>query len=188
MGGDATQSSNVNPSLQSPVSTLAHSADPAKPAVILLAGLQGAGKTTAAAKLALYLKEREVDPAALEGMSEEIKSQTLNSRLPKRNRKVLLVAADVYRPAAIEQLQILGGQVGVEVFSMGADADPAGYVAAAHPDSCASCSRCAHGYPLVNGAEAEHMDTFTHHPRVASPIALRPTAGRLPSRPARATH
>lgn len=44
--------------------------------------------------------------------------------LPKRNRKVLLAAADVYRPAAITQLQILGESVGVEVFSMGTDADP----------------------------------------------------------------
>lgn len=91
-----------------------------KPAVILLAGLQGAGKTTAAGKLALYLKEREVDYTAKTEGDETV----LTNQLPKRNRKVLLVAADVYRPAAIAQLEILGKNVGVEVFSMGTEADP----------------------------------------------------------------
>ena len=61
------------------------------PAVILLAGLQGAGKTTSAAKLALYLKERQ-------------------------KKKVLMVSVDTYRPAAIEQLRTLGEQVGVDTF------------------------------------------------------------------------
>lgn len=63
-----------------------------KPAVILIAGLQGSGKTTFSGKLANLLTQ-------------------------KRNRKVLLVACDVYRPAAIEQLKVLGGQIGVEVYS-----------------------------------------------------------------------
>ncbi|MDR2410869.1 MAG: signal recognition particle protein Srp54, partial [Bacteroidales bacterium] len=62
------------------------------PAIILMAGLQGSGKTTHAAKLAHLLKT-------------------------KKGKKVLLVAGDVYRPAAIEQLKILGQQVGVEVFT-----------------------------------------------------------------------
>ncbi|CAM9153993.1 unnamed protein product [Choristocarpus tenellus] len=70
------------------------------PTVILLAGLQGAGKTTAAAKLAQYLVE------------------------DKEPRKVLLVAADIYRPAAIDQLQTLGERIQVEVFSMGQDTSP----------------------------------------------------------------
>ena len=48
----------------------------------------------------------------------------LANTLPKRERKVLLVAADVYRPAAIKQLQVLGASIGVEVFTMGTDADP----------------------------------------------------------------
>merc|ERR1712194_629175 len=48
----------------------------------------------------------------------------MGSRLPKRNRKVLLAAADVYRPAAITQLEILGKSVDVEVFSLGTEADP----------------------------------------------------------------
>ena len=61
----------------------------ASPAVILLAGLQGAGKTTSAAKLAKYLKERE-------------------------KKSVSVVSADVYRPAAIKQLQTLAGEVDVD--------------------------------------------------------------------------
>ena len=94
------------------------------PSDILLAGLQGAGKTTAAGKLALYLKEREVDYDAVDAMGKEEASKLLTSRMPTRNRKVLLAAADVYRPAAISQLEILGESVGVDVFSMGTDADP----------------------------------------------------------------
>lgn len=61
------------------------------PTVIMMAGLQGAGKTTFVAKLAKYLK--------------------------KQNEKVLLVGVDVYRPAAIKQLQLLGSQVGVDVYA-----------------------------------------------------------------------
>lgn len=61
------------------------------PAVILIAGLQGSGKTTFSGKLAAYLK--------------------------KQGRNVLLVADDIYRPAAIDQLKVLGEQVGVEVYS-----------------------------------------------------------------------
>ncbi|KPK58432.1 MAG: signal recognition particle protein [Gammaproteobacteria bacterium] len=69
------------------------------PAVILLAGLQGAGKTTTAAKLARYLKERE-------------------------KKSVLLVSADIYRPAAILQLQRLAGQVGAEFEACESDENP----------------------------------------------------------------
>jgi signal recognition particle subunit SRP54 len=71
---------------------------PAKPTVILMAGLQGAGKTTATAKLALHLK--------------------------KENRSALMVATDVYRPAAIDQLVTLGNQIDIPVFEMGKDANP----------------------------------------------------------------
>jgi len=62
------------------------------PSVILIAGLQGSGKTTFSAKLANYLKS-------------------------KKGKQPLLVAGDVYRPAAINQLKVLGEQVGVEVYS-----------------------------------------------------------------------
>ena len=75
------------------------------PSVILMAGLQGAGKTTATAKLGLHLKEQ--------------------------GRKPLLVGADVYRPAAIDQLITLGKQIGVEVFSLGTEAKPEEIAAAA---------------------------------------------------------
>ncbi len=64
---------------------------PRPPTVVLLAGLQGAGKTTTAAKLALWFKQQ--------------------------GRQPYLVAADLQRPAAVEQLRVLAGQVGVDVFS-----------------------------------------------------------------------
>lgn len=64
----------------------------------MLVGLQGAGKTTMAGKLALHLR--------------------------KRNRKPLLVAADIYRPAAIKQLQIVGKQIDIPVFAMGDKVSP----------------------------------------------------------------
>ncbi len=68
------------------------------PAVILMAGLQGSGKTTTSGKLALLLKNRK--------------------------KKVLLSSADVYRPAAIEQLRLLGKQLDVSFFEAGGERDP----------------------------------------------------------------
>ncbi len=68
------------------------------PTVILMAGLQGTGKTTASAKLALHLRKLE--------------------------RSTLLVATDIYRPAAIDQLITLGNQIDVPVFQLGTDANP----------------------------------------------------------------
>ena len=62
------------------------------PAIILVAGLQGSGKTTFSGKLANYLKT-------------------------KKGKSPLLVAGDIYRPAAIDQLEVLGGQIGVDVYS-----------------------------------------------------------------------
>jgi signal recognition particle subunit SRP54 len=76
------------------------------PAVILLAGLQGAGKTTTAGKLARLIAE-------------------------ENRKKVLLVSTDVYRPAAIEQLATLGAQIGVDVFPSSADQDPVAIALAA---------------------------------------------------------
>lgn len=128
MGGDSSVAANKVGSMTTPVATLA-AGTVEEPAIVLLAGLQGAGKTTAAGKLALYLKEREVDYDAVAEMGEEASNQ-LASRLPKRERKVLLVAADIYRPAAIKQLQILGESIGVEVFTMGTDVDPVEIVTA----------------------------------------------------------
>ncbi|MBL7863395.1 MAG: signal recognition particle protein [Cyclobacteriaceae bacterium] len=68
------------------------------PAVILIAGLQGSGKTTFSGKLASYLK--------------------------KQGRQVMLAACDIYRPAAIDQLKVLGTQIGVDVFANLEEKDP----------------------------------------------------------------
>jgi signal recognition particle subunit SRP54 len=70
-----------------------------KPAVVLMAGLQGSGKTTFSAKLAAHLKKTQ-------------------------SKKILLVACDVYRPAARDQLEVLGSQIGVEVFNQPQESDP----------------------------------------------------------------
>ncbi len=72
---------------------------PGMPAIVLIAGLQGSGKTTFSAKLAHYLKY-------------------------KKNKSVVLVAGDVYRPAAISQLQTLGQQIQVPVFTEEGNNDP----------------------------------------------------------------
>lgn len=122
MGGDSSvQSSSQMTGEGAPAATLAVGTA-GQPAVILLAGLQGAGKTTAAGKLALYLKERERDYSAASEIEDD--KPVIANNLPTTNRKVLLVAADVYRPAAIKQLQVLGETIDVEVFSMGTDANP----------------------------------------------------------------
>jgi signal recognition particle subunit SRP54 len=76
------------------------------PAVVLMAGLQGAGKTTSVAKLARYLKERE-------------------------KKKVLVVSADIYRPAAIKQLETLAGEIGAEFFPSSSDQQPVAIARAA---------------------------------------------------------
>ncbi len=70
-----------------------------EPAIILIAGLQGSGKTTFSAKLANYLKT-------------------------KKGKSPILVAGDVYRPAAIDQLKVLGEQIGVEVFTEEGSKEP----------------------------------------------------------------
>ncbi len=76
------------------------------PAVILMAGLQGSGKTTSTAKLARWLKERQ-------------------------KKTVLVASCDIYRPAAIEQLQTLAREVGAEFFPSSADQDPVAIALAA---------------------------------------------------------
>ncbi len=76
------------------------------PAVVLMAGLQGAGKTTSVGKLARMLKEQQ-------------------------KKKVMVVSADVYRPAAIKQLETLAGEVGAEFFPSSVDQKPVDIVNAA---------------------------------------------------------
>jgi signal recognition particle subunit SRP54 len=92
------------------------------PSVILMSGLQGSGKTTFSGKLANYLKT-------------------------KKNKKPLLVACDIYRPAAIEQLNVLGDQLGVEVFSDPENKDPV------------SISKAAIAYAKSNGFNLVIIDT-----------------------------
>ncbi len=91
------------------------------PAVIMLVGLQGAGKTTMAGKLALFLR--------------------------KQGRRPLLVAADIYRPAAIDQLQTIGKQLDIPVYAEGLEANPADI--------------CAHGvkHAVSSGATVVILDT-----------------------------
>ena len=91
------------------------------PTIVMLVGLQGAGKTTVAAKLALHLR--------------------------KKGKRVMLVAADVYRPAAIAQLQSLGKQVNIPVHSEGTDARP--------PDIAAHALERAH----AEGVQVLIIDT-----------------------------
>jgi signal recognition particle subunit SRP54 len=76
------------------------------PAVVLMAGLQGSGKTTSAAKLARWLRER-------------------------KKKSVLVTSCDIYRPAAIDQLQTLAGEVGAEFFPSSADQNPVDIATAA---------------------------------------------------------
>lgn len=76
------------------------------PGIVLMSGLQGSGKTTFSGKLANYLKD-------------------------KKSKSVLLVACDVYRPAAIDQLHVLGDQLGIEVYSNKEEKDPVKIASAA---------------------------------------------------------
>ncbi|MBN2307651.1 MAG: signal recognition particle protein [Candidatus Hydrogenedentes bacterium] len=91
------------------------------PTIIMLVGLQGQGKTTTAGKLAFHLK--------------------------KKGHKPLLVGADVYRPAAIKQLEVVAGQAGVESFSLGENADPV--------DTCVM----ARGEAQMRGCDVILLDT-----------------------------
>jgi len=95
------------------------------PVAIMMVGLQGAGKTTSGGKLARYLKAQKRSP--------------------------LLVPADVYRPAAIEQLKTLGRQLGIEVFDSSPDQNPV--------DICCSAMK----YAELNGLDTVILDTAGRH-------------------------
>jgi signal recognition particle subunit SRP54 len=99
------------------------------PAIILLAGLQGAGKTTTAAKIALWLKERE-------------------------RKRVLLVSTDVYRPAAMLQLERLGQQLGIDV----APSDPGQAPVAIANRALEEARRGLYDVLLVDTAGRLHVD------------------------------
>ncbi|MGI6586714.1 MAG: signal recognition particle protein [Lutisporaceae bacterium] len=91
------------------------------PTVFMMVGLQGAGKTTTCGKLGLLIKKQGKNP--------------------------LLVAGDVYRPAAIKQLQVVGSQVGIEVFTMGDNVSPV------------DISKAAVAHALKNGNDVVIIDT-----------------------------
>jgi len=115
------------------------------PTVVLMVGLQGSGKTTSAAKLARYLKERE-------------------------KKSVLMVSCDVHRPAAIDQLSVLASEIGVECYP----ADPAQDPAAIASEALAHAKRRFHDVLIVDTAgrlhiDAEMMDEITRLHRVLDP-------------------
>src|SRR5699024_5954041 len=99
------------------------------PTVIMMAGLQGAGKTTTSGKLANHLRK-------------------------KHNRSPLLVAADVYRPAAIDQLETVGQQLDMPVFSKGTDANPVDIACEALEQAKAE----HHDYVIIDTAGRLHVD------------------------------
>jgi len=115
------------------VALLGSQAEPLKldgrqPVVIMLAGLQGSGKTTTAAKLALQLKGK--------------------------GRSPFLVPADVYRPAAIEQLHVLGEQIGVPVFASTTEQKPVDIAR----QSLAEATRCNYDTVIIDTAGRLHVD------------------------------
>ncbi len=96
--------------------------------VIMMAGLQGAGKTTTAAKLGAKFK--------------------------KKGRKVLLAACDVYRPAAIKQLEVNGEKLGLPVFSLGTEVNPVDIAAAAYDEA----SKTGANVLIIDTAGRLHID------------------------------
>ncbi|GGM21197.1 signal recognition particle protein [Paraliobacillus quinghaiensis] len=99
------------------------------PTVIMMVGLQGAGKTTTTGKLANLLRK-------------------------KHNRKPLLVAADIYRPAAINQLETIGRQLDIPVFAMGTDANPVDIA----NQAIAKAKEDHHDYVIIDTAGRLHVD------------------------------
>lgn len=99
------------------------------PTVVMMVGLQGAGKTTTTGKLANHLRK-------------------------KNNRKPLLVAADVYRPAAINQLQTLGKQLSMPVFDLGTDTSPVEIA----KQGIAKAKEEHHDYVIIDTAGRLHID------------------------------
>lgn len=109
--------------------TIGLNKSPKIPTVIMMVGLQGAGKTTFAGKLANYLKKNE-------------------------NARPLMIAGDVYRPAAIDQLKVLGQQLDVPVFDMGTDVSPVEIVR----QGMAVAQEKKNDYVLIDTAGRLHID------------------------------
>jgi len=119
-----------------------------KPAVVLIAGLQGSGKTTFSSKLANYLKS-------------------------KKTKKVLLVAGDVYRPAAIDQLKVLGEQIKVDVFTIEGNTDPVKIAS----DGVAFAKENGHNVVIVDTAgrlavDKQMMDEISNVKKAINPSEI----------------
>src|SRR4030066_253546 len=123
---------------------------PRPPAVILVAGLQGSGKTTTVAKLARLLRERE-------------------------KKSVMVVSADVYRPAAIEQLQKLAAAVGAEFFLSRADQKPVDIARHAVEEA----RKRMMDVLIVDSAGRLHVDEPMMQEIRAGPAALGPVGARV---------
>jgi signal recognition particle subunit SRP54 len=119
---------------------------PRPPTVILLAGLQGSGKTTAAAKLARHLRE-------------------------EHGSAVAMAACDVYRPAAVDQLKVLGGQLGIDVYERGTDEDPVKIAAWAVDEA----KRAGKDVLIVDTAGRLHVDADLMDELVRIRKVTRPT-------------
>ncbi|MEZ5988328.1 MAG: signal recognition particle protein [Planctomycetota bacterium] len=117
------------------------------PTVVMMAGLQGSGKTTTCAKLALFQRS-------------------------KKKKRPLLVAADLQRPAAVEQLEALGKQLGIDVYSEGAKGDPV--------EVCRRgvehARRIGHGFVILDTAGRLHVDDRLMQELERVVAAVRPTA------------
>lgn len=116
------------------------------PTIIMMVGLQGSGKTTSTGKLARYLKE-------------------------KMHKRPLLAACDVYRPAAIQQLKVLGQQLDIPVFEQGSDRSPVDIAS----DAVAHAKTHGNDVVIIDTAGRLHIDEVLMQELVAIKEAVTPT-------------
>ena len=116
------------------------------PTIIMMVGLQGSGKTTSTGKLARYLKE-------------------------KMHKRPLLAASDVYRPAAIQQLKVLGQQLDIPVFEQGSDRSPVDIAS----DAVAHAKAHGNDVVIIDTAGRLHIDEVLMQELVAIKEAVTPT-------------
>lgn len=116
------------------------------PTILMMVGLQGSGKTTSTGKLARYLKE-------------------------KMHKRPLLAACDVYRPAAIQQLKVLGQQLDIPVFEQGSDRSPVDIAS----DAVAHAKAHGNDVVIIDTAGRLHIDEVLMQELVAIKEAVTPT-------------
>ena len=116
------------------------------PTIIMMVGLQGSGKTTSTGKIARYLKE-------------------------KMHKRPLLAACDVYRPAAIQQLKVLGQQLDIPVFEQGSDRSPVDIAS----DAVAHAKAHGNDVVIIDTAGRLHIDEVLMQELVAIKEAVTPT-------------